>query len=110
MTSNAVRLRIATHVKRLRLQRGWSQEQLAERVGNTAKHISEIERGRANVGVDLLASIAGALGVDVAELFRNRAAGDATLTYTLTARDLERVQDALRILSRAKGSRARRAG
>ena len=53
-----VRLRVAKGVKRLRRLRGWSQEQLAEQVGNTEKHISQIERGKVNVGIDVLASIA----------------------------------------------------
>src|SRR4051794_1423133 len=79
-----VRLRVAKGVKRLRRLRGWSQEQLAEQVGNTEKHISQIERGKVNVGIDVLASIASELEVDVAELFRNRSKTARTSVRLIT--------------------------
>ena len=42
--AQAVRERVGRNVKRLRLRLGWSQDELAERVGNTGKHIGQIER------------------------------------------------------------------
>ena len=102
-----VRLRVARGVKRLRRLRGWSQEKLAERVGNTEKHISQVERGKVNVGIDILASIASELEVDVAELFRNRSDTARTSVRLITRKDLERIEDALRIVSRAKTGRAK---
>src|SRR5262245_1268207 len=103
-----VRLRVAKRVKRLRRLRGWSQEQLAERAGESAKHISEIERARTNVSIDSLTSIAGALAVDVVDLFRASSAGPASI-YVLTRDDVDRIHDALQIIKRAKRDRARRA-
>jgi transcriptional regulator with XRE-family HTH domain len=102
-----VRLRVARGVKRLRRLRGWSQETLAERVGNTEKHISQVERGKVNVGIDILASIASELEVDVAELFRDRSDTARTSVHLITRKDLERIEDALRIVTRAKTGRAK---
>ena len=48
-----------------------TQEELAERVGNTNKHIGEIERAEANVRLDNLAALAHALSVDVSDLLRS---------------------------------------
>ena len=102
-----VRLRVARGVKRLRRLRGWSQEKLAERVGNTEKHISQVERGKVNVGIDVLASIASELEVDVAELFRNGSNPAGTSVCLITRQDLERIDEALRIVTRAKTGRAK---
>ena len=100
-----VRRRVARSVKQLRAARGWSQEQLAERVGNTEKHISLVESGKVNVGIDVLASIATQLAVDVTDLFGDRSSG-ATASFCLVAReDLERIE---RIVARAKRRRAAR--
>src|SRR5260221_8882938 len=102
-----VRLRVARGVKRLRRLRGWSQEKLAERVGNTEKHISQVERGKVNVGIDVLASIASELEVDVSELFRNGSNPAGTSVCLITRQDLERIDEALRIVTRAKTGRAK---
>jgi transcriptional regulator with XRE-family HTH domain len=65
----AVRLRVGRHVQRLRRLRGFSQERLAELVGNTGKHIGQVERGEVNVGLDILARISRALSIDLGDLF-----------------------------------------
>lgn len=101
-----VRRRLAKRVKHLRLLRGWSQEQLAERVGNSAKHISLIERGQVNVTIDALAAIAAEFAVDVADLVRNHASAGSNLVYSITRQDLDRIEE---IVTRAKSSRSRRA-
>lgn len=56
-------------VRELRLLRGWSQEQLAERANSSPKHVGRIERGQVNVGLDGLAALARALSVDIGDLF-----------------------------------------
>jgi transcriptional regulator with XRE-family HTH domain len=98
-----VRRRVARRVRQLRTARGWSQEQLAERVGNTGKHISLVESGKVNVGIDVLASIATQFAVDVTDLFGDRSSV-ATASLCLVAReDLERIE---RIVAHAKRRRA----
>lgn len=44
---------IGKRVAKLRKQKHWSQAQLAEKVGSTSKHISEIERGVTGISIDI---------------------------------------------------------
>ena len=67
--AEALRQRVGRNVKRLRLAKGWSQDDLAGRVGNTDRHVSQIERGETNLTLDYLAKIAGSLSADAADLF-----------------------------------------
>ena len=50
-------------IRELRLKRGWSQEELATRVGCSKVQISGLERGRPRLDVDWMRRIADALGV-----------------------------------------------
>ncbi len=50
-------------VRKLRLQRGWSQEHLAELTGLSVRTIQRIERGR-KCGLETLASLAAVFEVD----------------------------------------------
>jgi transcriptional regulator with XRE-family HTH domain len=58
----------------LRLEKGWSQEQLAERAGLSYKFVGEVERGVGNPSVETLFEIATALGVEPVAFFQSRAA------------------------------------
>ena len=80
-SARAVRTRVGRMIQRLRQLRGVSQEQLAELVGQqkSVKHVSEIERGLANVGLDTLSRIAAVLSVDIAELFTPVKGGAGTV-------------------------------
>lgn len=60
----------AANIKRLRKERGLSQEDLAFEAGLHRTYISGIERGIRNVGLDNIGVIAKALGVEPAELLR----------------------------------------
>jgi transcriptional regulator with XRE-family HTH domain len=66
---SAVRVRVGANVRQLRHLRNLSQEQLAEMVGNNPRHIGQVERGEANVTLDILTAIAAKLDVDITELF-----------------------------------------
>jgi transcriptional regulator with XRE-family HTH domain len=57
-------------VRELRLERGLSQERLAELAGLHPRYVSDVERGRRNVGFVNVYRIAGALSVDVSALVR----------------------------------------
>lgn len=87
----AVRVRVGKNVQRLRRLNGLSQEQLAERVGNSTKHIGQVERGEVNVGIDSLWGIADALSISLVDLFLHpRRSRDAQSdVFLLTRRDLE---------------------
>ena len=69
--AEAVRQRVGRNVRRLRELRDWTQDELAEQVGNTNRHVGQIERGEVNVTIDYLAKIAESLSTDVATLFFN---------------------------------------
>lgn len=56
---------VAQQVRRLRLARGWSQEQLAEAAGISRDALSRIERGDRAARLDTLDALATALGVDL---------------------------------------------
>lgn len=66
--SNSARAILAANVRRLRIEQGWSQEQLAGRAGIHRNYLGGIERRERNVGLDNIQSIARALGVTVSEL------------------------------------------
>ena len=63
-----VRKRVGINLKRLRLDRGLSQEELAFEAGVHRTYISGVERGVRNPTVLVLEEIAGALKVPTAEL------------------------------------------
>lgn len=55
------RERIGRRVKEIRLEKGITQEELAEMVGIQRASLSRIEAGRFSVGLDILSKIAGIL-------------------------------------------------
>lgn len=61
------RARVAWHVRRLRVERGLSQEALAVDAGVDRGYVSGIERGTFNPTVEILDRLAAALSVDVGE-------------------------------------------
>lgn len=56
------RNRFGGKVRELRLAKGWTQEELAERTGLHPTYIGGVERGERNLGLDNLLKIARALG------------------------------------------------
>ena len=63
-----VRQRLAVNMKRLRKERGWSQESLADKAGLDRTYISGIERRVRNPTVTVAERIAVALGCSLGEL------------------------------------------
>jgi transcriptional regulator with XRE-family HTH domain len=55
-------------VRALRLERGYSQERLAEEAGLHPRYVSDVERGRRNVGMVNVDRLARALSVDLPTL------------------------------------------
>jgi transcriptional regulator with XRE-family HTH domain len=53
-----------------RQRRDWSQQLLADHAQIERSHLSRLEEGRREAGLRVLERIAGALGVDLAELVR----------------------------------------
>ncbi len=60
---------LAENLRRIRLERHVTQEELAERAGYDTRMIQYLESAQRNVTVECLAAIADALGVGMEELF-----------------------------------------
>lgn len=59
---------LGTAVRTLRLERGLTQERLAEGSGLLTTYVSDVERGLRNVGFVNVGRLAGALSVDLPTL------------------------------------------
>ncbi len=64
-----MRVGFGRRVRALRVERGWSQEGLAERAGLHWTYVGGIERGERNPALDNINRLARALGVSLAALF-----------------------------------------
>jgi transcriptional regulator with XRE-family HTH domain len=60
---------IGHNIRRLREQKGWNQTELGFHANASPSIISLIENGKRNPSTTTLAKIAGAMGVDVVDLF-----------------------------------------
>ncbi len=61
--------RLAKRIRQLRLERGWSQEQLAAEANMHKNYLGGIERAERNPSLRHIAKIADALGVTILDLF-----------------------------------------
>ena len=60
--------RVGQNIRKLRVKRGWSQEQLALEADLHRAYIGHIERGEKNIGLKNLEKIAKTLGVNIKNL------------------------------------------
>ena len=60
---------LGKRIRTLRRINDLSQEELAEKANMSGKYVGEIERGQANITVDILEKISTALDVEISELF-----------------------------------------
>jgi transcriptional regulator with XRE-family HTH domain len=70
--SEDVRKIVGRNVRRLRTAIGWSQAELAERMGVDRAYLSSLELGTRNPTIITLWHVARALGVKIASLFEER--------------------------------------
>jgi transcriptional regulator with XRE-family HTH domain len=66
---------VARNIRRLRLERGLTQEELAARIRITRNYVGMIERQENSPTVAMLERIAKALGIEPARLLDEKAAG-----------------------------------
>jgi transcriptional regulator with XRE-family HTH domain len=59
---------VAINVRRLRHERSWTQEDLADRVELSARYVGQIERAQASMAITVLGRIVNALDVEAAKL------------------------------------------
>ena len=70
------RIAIGWNMRRLRVERGLSQERLALASNIDRSYVGRVERGSENVTVSTLEAFAAVLGVPVAALFAEPAVGE----------------------------------
>ena len=61
---------LGRRIRKLRQAKGWTQQELGEYADMNYKFLGEIERGQQNPSFNVLMKIAGALGIEMTELFR----------------------------------------
>lgn len=61
---------LARNMRRLRKEKGWSQEELAHRAGIHRTYLSGVERSERNISIDNIEKIAKALGSESAVLLQ----------------------------------------
>ncbi len=69
---NSAQLLFARNMKRIRLEKKLTQEQVAEGAGLHPNYISSVERGERNISIGNIERIAIALGVPMTELLADQ--------------------------------------
>lgn len=62
---------LATRIRKLRNERQWSQEELAERTDLHRTYISHIEGGKRQISVETLCKIAKGFNINPSELIKD---------------------------------------
>ncbi|WP_437708910.1 helix-turn-helix transcriptional regulator [Sorangium sp. So ce448] len=63
---------IGANVRRIRLKRGMTQQELADAAGVGLRNLKKVEHAQTNVGVAVLVKLADVLGVRPGALFRQQ--------------------------------------
>jgi transcriptional regulator with XRE-family HTH domain len=61
--------RLGDRIRKLRKTRGWTQAEMAERVGIDRSFLADVERGKRNVSILNLELIAHGLEISLSQLF-----------------------------------------
>ena len=64
-------VRVGRRIRTLRIARGWTQTMLADHAELAREHLSELERGKKEIGLRALGRVAEALDVDLQLFFKD---------------------------------------
>lgn len=81
---------VGMRIREIRLQKKWTQEQLAEKVGLTYTYIGRVERGQKNISLRTLGKIATALDVNVNAFFTY---SDLKVNVAVANEKMKEIQD-----------------
>ena len=62
---------LGERLRAYRTQRGWSQEEMAERADLHTTYIGQLERGEKNATIESISKVAAALDISLSKLFEN---------------------------------------
>jgi len=63
--------RVGKRIRQLRTERKWTQQMLADHADIGQDHLSELERGKKEIGIRVLERIAAALDVRLKQFFED---------------------------------------
>jgi transcriptional regulator with XRE-family HTH domain len=92
---SALRIQIGKAIQRHRRSRGYTQGQLAEGTNLSLKYIGAIERGEANVSIDIIERIAIVLGWNPLEVMRGVRGPLAEGVRTMVINETEQARERL---------------
>ena len=69
MATRSVKSRFGNTLRQLRDERGYSQEEVAERAGLHRNYVGGVERGERNVALENIVKLAKALSIPPRDLF-----------------------------------------
>jgi transcriptional regulator with XRE-family HTH domain len=69
VTPRSVKSRFGSRLRQFREERGYSQEELAERAGLHRNYVGGVERGERNVALENIVKLTKALSVKPGDLF-----------------------------------------
>ena len=63
-----IRIRVGARLRKLRKQRGWTQVQMAEKLGLDRSYLADVERGKRNISIVNLEIIAKGFGLSLSRI------------------------------------------
>jgi len=67
---SSIAIRFGQRIRKLRIQHGLSQVEMAHRFGIDRGHIADLERGKKNVCLPMLEVLSQGFGISVSELMK----------------------------------------
>jgi transcriptional regulator with XRE-family HTH domain len=85
--------KLGRRVRHFRTEKGLSQEKVAEKSGISSKYMSDLERGEANVSIQVLERVASNLGTTTIDLLDNEHETERALLVQEITQFLETASD-----------------